>query len=66
VQIGEIAAASAGDEDLSAGLGVVVEQGHFATALASHGGTHQTGRSRAQYDDIELARGGGHAWAISR
>ena len=52
VDIGEIAAPAAGDQDLLADpLGVLDEQ-HPATALTGNGRTHQSGGAAAKNDDI--------------
>jgi hypothetical protein len=55
VQIGEVAASAAGDEDLSPWLPVVFEQRDSASALTSYRRAHQPSSSRAQDDYIELA-----------
>jgi len=57
VDVGEVAAASAGNEDFAAGLAAVFEKGDAAAALAGSGGAHQAGCARAEDNDIELARG---------
>jgi hypothetical protein len=55
VEVGEVAAASAGDEDLFAeSVGVVEEEG-AAAALAGCDGGHEAGGSRAEDDYVEVA-----------
>jgi len=55
VQIGEVAAAAAGDEDLlSRPVGVVEHEG-APSAPSRFDGAHQTGRACAQYEDIGVS-----------
>jgi len=67
VNVGEVAAAAAGDEDLAARLRVVVQHRHAAAALAGHGGAHQARSARAQHQDIEaaFARRGRHGLIVA-
>jgi hypothetical protein len=58
VEIGEVAAAAAGDEDLAAGLRAVFEQSHASAAPAGSGGAHKARGARSEDNDVELARGG--------
>jgi hypothetical protein len=60
MEIGEIAAAAAGDKDLASRLAVVFHQSHSPSAPASHRRTHQPRRARAQNNHIELARRRAH------
>ena len=62
--IGEIAAAAAGDEDLRARLGGVVDEQHSPPALAGGGGAEQPRRAGAD-DDRVVGLGGGHRAAPS-
>jgi hypothetical protein len=55
VNIGEVAAASAGDEDLLAGLFGVVEEQDAASAAAGFDGAHEAGGARSEDDDVEEA-----------
>jgi hypothetical protein len=64
VKIGEVAAASAGDEDLSAGLRIVFEQGYAAVSLSGEGGAHEARGPGAQNNCVEVA-GGGHGLSQS-
>src|SRR5581483_7104259 len=59
VQIGEVAAPAARDQDLLADLLGVIEQQHTATALAGAHRAHQAGRSGTNEDDIEREGGKG-------
>ena len=54
VDVGEVAAPAAGDADLLAHFGRVVEQQHAQAALPGDAGTEQPGGARAQHDDIEF------------
>jgi hypothetical protein len=60
VQVGEIAAPSARDKDLSPWLPVVFEQRHAPASLTGYRCTHQPRRSRSQNNYVELARGCWH------
>ena len=59
MDVGEVASASAGDEDFAAGLRIVFKEKHAAIALAGDGGTHQSGGTCAEDDDVvfQLCRG---------
>ena len=50
-EVGEVAAAAAGDEDLAAGALAVVEEQDAATAAAGLDGPHQPCRAGAQHND---------------
>ncbi len=52
MQVGEVAAASAGDEDLLADAVGVFEQGDAASAVAGGEGAHQTGGAGAEDDRV--------------
>jgi hypothetical protein len=54
VEVGEIAAASAGDEDLLAETVGVFEDCDAASALAGFDGTHQTCRAAAENQCVEM------------
>jgi uncharacterized protein len=56
VNVGEVAASSAGDENLAAGLRVAFEESHAATTLSGHGGAHEAGGARTEDKDIEAAQ----------
>ncbi len=56
-RVGEVAAPAAGDENLCAGLGIVVEQHHPLAPRARRDGTHETRRTGADYDDIKGRHG---------
>src|SRR5258708_40294228 len=56
MEIGEIAAAAAGDQDLGADLVGMLEQQDFAAALAGRQGAHESGCTGSQYDDVERPR----------
>ena len=60
MDIGEVAAASAGDEDFAAGECAVVEEGDAAAFLAREGSTEEAGCAGAEDDRVELAGGGCH------
>ena len=55
VEVGEVAAASAGDEDLAAGQAAAFEQGYAAAALGGDGGAHQTRGAGAEDDGVEYS-----------
>ena len=55
--VGEVAAAAAGDEDLVAGLVGVVEEEDAAAAAAGFEGGHQAGGAGAEDDDVEVCVG---------
>jgi hypothetical protein len=69
VQVGEVAAAAAGDADLLGELGGVVDDQHAAPALAGFGGAHHAGGAGADHDHVEagglvgVVHGGRWAWA---
>ncbi len=52
VQIGEIAAAAAGDQDLLPDSIRAFEHQHTASALAGFDGTHQPGSTASENDDV--------------
>ena len=54
--IREIAASLTGNHDLPAGTGHFLQDEDGRTALGSPIGCHQSGRSAADYDDIEISR----------
>jgi hypothetical protein len=55
VDVGEVAAASAGDEDFASWQAAVVEQGDTASALACDGGAHEAGGSGTEDDYVEAS-----------
>jgi hypothetical protein len=61
VEVGEVAAASAGDEDFFAGAVCVVEDEGAAIAPASFDGGHEAGGACAEDEDVDF----GH-WAVGR
>jgi hypothetical protein len=64
MDVGEVAAAAAGDEDFAPGLGVVLQKRDATAALAGCGGTHEAGCTGTDNDYIELPiglAGRGHA-----
>ena len=67
VQVGEIAASAAGDEDFFAGAFGVVEHHHAAAALAGGECAHQAGGAGAQYDYVGHRQGQGLCpWTLSK
>jgi hypothetical protein len=60
VQIGEIAAPAAGDENLPPRLPIMFKQRHATATLPGNCGAHQPCRARSQNNYVELARFGGH------
>ena len=54
IQIGEIAASAAADQDLLAGMVRVIEQQHPPPAPARGKGAEQAGGSGAEYNDVEV------------
>jgi len=52
VQVGEVAAAAAGDQDFLADSVGAFENQNTAAALASFNGTHQAGRAGSENDDV--------------
>ena len=52
MNVGEVAAATSGDEDFAAGLGVVFEQDNAAAALSGDGGAHEAGGAGAEDDGV--------------
>jgi hypothetical protein len=57
-RVGEVATPAAGDENLCAGLAVMVEQQHASAARPRRDGAHETRRTGADYDDIKGRHGG--------
>ncbi len=53
MEVGEVAAASAGDEDFLAGAFGVIEHGEAAPALAGFDGAHQAGGAGAENDGVK-------------
>ena len=53
VEVGEVAAPAARDQDFLAGLAGMVDQQDAAAALAGLGGAHQPRRAGAEDDRIE-------------
>ena len=53
IEIGEVAAPAAGDQDLRAGLVEMVEQQHLEPALARGQRAHQPGGAGADHDGVE-------------
>ena len=54
LEIGEVAAAAARDQDFLADLLGMVEQQHLAAALARAQGAHQAGGAGAHHHDLEI------------
>ena len=52
----EVAAASAGDENFTAGFGVVLEDQSAATALRGGDAAHKAGGSGSDDDEIEVVQ----------
>ena len=65
VNVGEVAAAAAGDEDLLARAIGVLEDGDAASALARFDGAHQSGGAGTKNDCVEAMRGHWSVWAES-
>ena len=59
VKIGEIGAATAGDEDFAAEASGTLEEGDAAAAFGGFGGAQQTGGASAENEDVELVSGVG-------
>ena len=59
MQVGEVAASAAGDEDLLADAVGALQDGNPASALAGFDGAHQPGSACAQDQHIIGAMGGG-------
>jgi hypothetical protein len=59
VKIGEVGAATAGDEDFAAEAIGAFEKSDATAAFAAFGGTEETGGAGAEDEDIELADGVG-------
>jgi len=55
VDVGEVAAASAGDEDLLAGARGAFEDGDAVSTAASFDGAHETGGTCSENEGVELA-----------
>ena len=60
VEVGEVAAASAGDEDFLAGTRGVFEDGDAAAAAAGFDGAHQAGGACSEDEDVEVICFAGH------
>ena len=54
MEIGEVTAAAAGNEDLLADARSAFEHGNAASALASLDGAHKAGGASAEDDDVEV------------
>src|SRR6266853_4767557 len=54
MQVGEVAAPAAGDQDLLADLFSALQHGHAPSALAGFNGAHQARRAAAQNDYVKL------------
>jgi hypothetical protein len=59
VEVGEVAASSAGDEDFFAGSVGVVEDGDAASSAAGFHGAHESGSACAEDKDVKVMGGGG-------
>jgi len=66
VQVGEVAAAAAGDEDLAAGSVGVVEQDDAAGAARGREGAHEAGGTGAEDEDVAGGGGAGHRFIVWR
>ena len=65
VEVGEVAAAAAGDEDLLAGAVGVFEDEDAAAAAAGFDGAHEAGGAGAEDEDVEVIGGGfRHCWGL--
>jgi len=62
VQIGEVAAAAAGDQDLAAHLRIVFQHHHSARAFGRFDGAHQAGRARADHQYVNRVRRQRYLW----
>ena len=60
MNVGEVASAATGDENLASGLRIVFEEKDSSVALTGDSGAHETGRTGSEDDDVEFARSGGH------
>ena len=54
VQVGEVAAAAAGNQNLFADTFGAFENGYAASALASLDGAHEAGCASAENDDVDV------------
>ena len=59
IEIGEVGAAAAGNEDFAADAVVAFENGDTAAAFTAFGGAEETGGTGAEDEDVELADGVG-------
>ena len=57
VEVGEIAAATAGDENFFADTTIVLQHKHSSTAQTGRSRTHQACTTRANDDGVELLKG---------
>ncbi len=62
MQIGEVAASAARDQDLAPGLGVMFQHHHAASALPGLNGAHQSGCARADYQNVYRVRRQRYLW----
>jgi hypothetical protein len=60
MDVGEVASASSGDEDLSAGLRIMFKQENASVALSSDCSAHEAGSACAEDDRVEFGSYGGH------
>ncbi len=54
MQVGEVAAAAAGDQDFFADTVGAFQDGNAATALPCLDGAHEAGRAAAENDDVKV------------
>src|SRR5258708_26385251 len=62
MQVGEVAAAAAGNQDLFADARGTFEHGDAASALARFDGAYEPSRTAAENDDVKVV---GHAYVAS-
>jgi hypothetical protein len=53
MEIGEVAASAAGDQDFLSELSGTLQDGHAATALSRLDGAHESGGSGAENEDVK-------------
>src|SRR5579863_1972467 len=65
MNVGEVAAPAARDQNLPPRLSVVFQQSHTPTALSSDRSAHQASRTRAKNNHVEGSRRGRHASIVA-
>jgi hypothetical protein len=65
VNVGEVAAAATGDEDLAARLRIVFKQQHPTAPLTRNGSAHQPGCTGAHHNHIKFTRFARHSFIVA-